>query len=186
MPTERKTPETCRFFTSDTHFFHKNIIKYCNRPFDDVDEMNEMMIKNWNDRVRPGDVVYHLGDFAFTKDVKAYVKLLDRLNGQIHLVKGNHDWIDKEVRPHFASVSDYKELRDGDEMIVLCHYSMRVWNKSNRGSIMLYGHSHGELPGNKQTTDVGVDAWNYAPVSIEEIRKRLATPEDNPIKHHGD
>lgn len=161
------------FFTSDTHFGHANIIKYCNRPFKSVNEMDEVMIQNWNDRVSPGDDVYHLGDFGF-KDRNKIHNILQRLNGRIHLIKGNHDY-----KPHtikgFASVQDYYELKTQGEKIILSHYAMRVWNGSHRGRIMLYGHSHGTLPGNSQSLDVGVDCWEFKPVTLDEIKSRLQT-----------
>ena len=179
---------TTKYFTSDTHFGHTNVIKYCDRPFANVEEMNEALIDNWNSVVRPGDLVYHLGDFAFIKDPEEYIKLIKSLNGQIHLVKGNHDRIDKKVVEYFASISNYKEIKDEEDgnLIVLSHYSHRVWNRSHRGSLMLYGHSHGELPGCQQSLDVGVDAWDYKPVTLIEIKARMATLGPIWVNHHGD
>lgn len=159
----------CIYFTSDTHFGHTNIIKYCNRPFASVHEMNVALIQNWNSVVGKYDVVYHLGDFAFRPKSDAE-SFLSRLNGEIHLIKGNHD---RKIPDGFANVSLYEEINYRGIYIVLCHYAMRVWNKSHRGSIMLYGHSHGSLPGTPQSLDVGVDCWNYKPVGLDEILNRL-------------
>ena len=72
------------FFTSDTHFWHSNIIKYCNRPFMDIEEMNEEIIKRWNDKIEKDDLVFHLGDFAFCGPSQ-YKTLLERLNGKKNL-----------------------------------------------------------------------------------------------------
>jgi len=76
------------FFTSDTHFGHKNILKYCNRPFVNVEEMDEVMIERWNGRIGKNDSVYHLGDFSFSSNPKTY---FERLNGKKILIIGNHD-----------------------------------------------------------------------------------------------
>jgi len=168
---------TTKFFTSDTHFDHARVIEYCKRPFSDVSEMNETIISNWNKTVKPGDLVYHLGDFAFIKDTEKYLKLLARLNGSIHLIKGNHDRLDAVVAKEFATVSNYKEIKDEADgnKVVLSHYSHRVWNRSHRGSLMLYGHSHGSLKGCCQSLDVGVDAWDFTPVTLEQIKRRMKT-----------
>lgn len=77
------------FFTSDTHYSHRNVIKYCNRPFKDEEKMNEAMIANYNSVVSPGDVVYHLGDFAFEKDRAKLEWIMSRLNGEKHIIWGN-------------------------------------------------------------------------------------------------
>ena len=78
------------FFTSDTHLYHGNIIRFCNRPFKDVDMMNETIISNWNNTVGQDDIVFHLGDFCLGGSAE-WTKMLDRLNGRIYLIMGNHD-----------------------------------------------------------------------------------------------
>jgi calcineurin-like phosphoesterase family protein len=161
------------YFVSDTHFHHRNIIRYSNRPFDSVEEMNEALIVNWNSRVKPTDTVYHLGDVGFC-NVEKLDRIIARLNGRIHLTPGNHDKPAKRIT-RWASVEHYREITIDRQLIVLLHYGMRVWNRSHHGSIQLYGHSHGNLPGNSQSCDVGVDCWNYFPVNLEEIKARLAT-----------
>lgn len=160
------------WFTSDTHFGHKNIIKYSNRPFNSVDEMDEAMIAEWNARVKPDDEIYHNGDFAFHKNPDRY---LSRLNGIKHLIIGNHDSDVCLSSYHWASVQPYKELVVNNTKLVLCHYAMRVWNRSHHGALMLYGHSHGSLPGSSQSLDVGVDCWDYRPVNLYEIQDRMKT-----------
>lgn len=161
-----------QYFTSDNHFFHSNIIKYCNRPFRDVTHMNEAMVANWNSRVQADDEVFCLGDFAFG-DKEPMQRLFDRLNGHKHLVGGNHDQDARELSG-WVWVRDYHELRGKDHMI-LFHYAPRVWNRSHHGSIALYGHSHGRMPGNSQSLDVGVDCWDYTPTTLDQIKRRLAT-----------
>jgi calcineurin-like phosphoesterase family protein len=162
------------FYTADNHFGHANIIKYQNRPFADVEEMNRVMIENWNAVVGIDDIVYHLGDFALMP-ADRIEKLLMRLNGEIHIIWGNHDKETRRVKHLFDSYSDIKYIRDDGHDIVLCHYGMRVWNKSHHGSLHFYGHSHGNLPGNNQSLDVGVDCWDYTPTTLQQILQRLKT-----------
>lgn len=162
------------YFTSDTHFGHRNIIKYSKRPFNSVEEMDEALITNWNERVQPTDEIYHLGDFAFKGSNSQEV--MDRLNGKKHLVRGNHDPKHRENQLRgWEWIKDYYLLRYNGEKIILFHYGLRVWDCSHYGSIALYGHSHGGLPGNDQSLDVGTDCWNYRPVTLAEIKARLAT-----------
>jgi calcineurin-like phosphoesterase family protein len=173
------------WFTADTHFGHKRIIELAARPFGSVEEMDEVMIWRWNERVKkPGDLVYHLGDFAFA----AHDLYLRRLNGNKQLVVGNHDHRSRVNKAHgWGTVNNMLSVRAGGLSIELCHYALRVWNKSQHGSLHLYGHSHGHLPGDSQCLDVGVDCWDFRPVSLEEIRARLATqpPRVHPDHHKG-
>lgn len=182
-------------FVSDTHWGHKNIIKYSNRPFKSVEEMNEALIDNWNDVVKPTDVVYHLGDFAFLpySDLKAIAR---RLNGEKHFIMGNHD---KEISKNrndllsshtFASITSYQEVKAEGHMICCFHYGQRVWNKSHHGSFHLYGHSHGSLPPHGRSVDVGVDCKEitseYRPVSLDEVVAWMSKREFEQVDHHGD
>jgi calcineurin-like phosphoesterase family protein len=167
------------FFTSDTHFFHSNIIKYCLRPFADAHEMNEALIVNWNNVVTPDDVVYHLGDFAFG-DVGGVNSVMQRLNFKhMHFIKGNHDkpflnWYRTTSHGMGTKVTlhdSYLETWIDKNQFTLCHYAMRVWNQSHRGALHLYGHSHGTLLDdcNSKSFDVGVDCHNFAPISLERV-----------------
>lgn len=171
------------FFTADTHFDHKNVIRFCDRPFKSVDEMNEALIKNWNAKVKPQDTIYHLGDFCMASEGQ---RILDRLNGKKHLVKGNHDKKGAKLNG-WESVSDYLEFKHNKQLIVMSHYAMRVWNKSHYGSWMLYGHSHGSLPDdpNAKSFDVGVDCHNYAPLSFSEVKAIMAKKNMVAVDHHG-
>lgn len=182
-------------FTSDTHWGHKNIIKYSNRPFKDVEEMNEALIKNWNERVAQDDTVYHLGDFAFLP-YDALKRTARRLNGTKHLILGNHDktiiqsQTDLLKSGTFNSIQNYAEISYNGQFIVLFHYGQRVWNKSHRGSIMLYGHSHGSLPPFGKSVDVGVDSkeitHEYRPVTADEVLAYMSKREFVAVDHHGD
>jgi calcineurin-like phosphoesterase family protein len=170
------------WFTSDTHFGHSNIIKYCNRPFANVDAMDDHMISNWNKLVKPGDIVYHLGDFAF-RNVERYINCLP---GNIHLIFGNHDHMARKKRDLFDWTGDFKEIKVNGQKIVLCHYALRVWNKSHHGAWHLYGHSHGTLPdlGNQLAFDCGVDCWNYRPINFEEVKEQMQKYNWEGVDHH--
>lgn len=188
------------FFTSDTHFGHANIIKYCKRPFADVEEMDNTLIHNWNSIVRPEDTVYHLGDFAVGGGPAA--PYLRRLNGTIYFCLGNHDkrlrlikaYLDIELELQSYLNDDkvklgipyLREVTVEKQEIVLCHYAMKVWNGSHKGSWQLYGHSHGTLPDdpNALSCDVGMDCWNYFPVSMEQLRAKMKTKAYKPVDHH--
>ncbi|MFT4078033.1 metallophosphoesterase family protein [Rhodomicrobium sp.] len=173
------------YFTSDTHFGHKNIIQTCNRPFASVDEMDEAMVARWNQRVGPDDTVFHLGDFCFRNFLGADT-YLRRLNGAIHLVQGNHD---AETLKHhaglFASVSLIREIEAGGHRIVMCHYPMREWDGSWTGSWHLFGHVHGRLNHAPLgfSLDVAADAHDFTPWSLDEIEAELKDRE-NPFAVH--
>jgi len=160
------------YFISDTHFGHANIIKHCNRPFSSANEMDEMLIKNWNRVISPKDDVYHLGDFAAKCD-RSVEWYLGRLNGRIHIVWGNHDFkVAKKCADKFASCHDICDLKYNKQKFVLCHYPFATWRNSERGSIHLHGHCHNNFKFfNKCRMDVGVDCFQYAPIGIEKVLK---------------
>ncbi len=168
------------FFTSDHHFNHKNIIKFCHRPFGSVEEMNAGLIEFWNDTVGHQDVVYHLGDFCLGDNAK---DLFAQLNGSIRIIPGNHDkWL-KNYDSGYPMRSKYGSpveilppicvLKGYGTPIVLCHYPLRSWEGSFQGSFHLFGHEHGELKPHGFSFDVGVDVWDYAPVSLERVIKSM-------------
>lgn len=166
-----------KWYTSDQHFFHANILKYCNRPWETVEEMNEALIENHNKVVKPNDDVYMLGDFCFRFDQA--MDIVPKLNGNLHLIIGNHDH-KKLLRSHvWSSAQHYKEIRDCGKRIILFHYPIASWNGMRRGAVHLHGHCHGNLKklpdlddhhgSSKQIFDIGVDCWNYRPVTLEEV-----------------
>lgn len=173
--------ETNVFFTSDSHFQHKNIIKYCNRPFKTIRDMDSTLIKNWNSVVGPNDIIFHAGDFCFgSKSSWAY--LCDALNGKKYLAAGNHD---KNITPDkFVDVQHLfnvrilgdPEMESDGQRITISHYPMLSWYQSHRGSWQLFGHVHGGLSNKDETRttpnqlDVGVDVHNFTPVSYEEVK----------------
>ena len=163
------------FFTSDTHFNHFNICKYCHRPFTSRSEMNEALIDNWNSKVPENGIVIHCGDFMLAKDTKEYFPFLKKLNGNIILVRGNHDVID------LGLYNDY-HLAVHDKVIIFCD---GVTIEANHEPLMAYpanynvfGHIHtladgtcygldGDVNSKLCPTqyDVGVDQNNYTPLS---------------------
>lgn len=177
------------FFTADTHYGHTNVIRYGNRPFASSEEMNEAMIDRWNAVVRPGDVVYHLGDFSLTRMPEACTAA-SRLRGNKYLVFGNHDKYTRksgDFLKHWVWARDYAEVDVSGIKIVLLHYAMKVWHRSHHGAWQLHGHSHGSLKDdpNALQIDVGVDCWNFAPVAFETLKIRMETKTWRPIDHHG-
>lgn len=180
------------WFTSDQHYGHKRICEFAKRPFSDIVEMREELIQRHNEVVESGDLVYHLGDFAFLDDVEA-IKIARRLNGNRYLIWGNHD---KKLRKSKQFVSqwiwckDYAEIDvpgDPGTKVILAHYPFLTWNKSHHGSFHLHGHCHGSLkpdPGARRV-DVGVDCWNYYPVSFEEVAEVMSKKVFKPVDQHG-
>ena len=158
------------FFTADTHFNHTNIIKHCARPFITVGEMNEILIKNWNETVGKKDIVYHLGDFAYSN----HSSIRMELNGKIILVKGNHDRMSAvQYQNLFTRVEDVMFLRSYDPNIFLSHYAHRTWKNAVHGSWHLFGHTHGRLQPFGLSFDVGVDCWGFRPVSYDQVREKM-------------
>lgn len=193
------------FLTADTHFGHANIVRYAKRPFASVEEHDEMLIVNWNMAVRPKDIVYHLGDFAF-RSREAAANYRRRLNGQIFLIEGNHDSAARQICEMFESFKQVHEFSWREHRFFLSHYAHRTWNRSHHGAFHCYGHSHNSLPDDPhaRSMDVGVDAvaallggrpagqaWDdldpddYRPIRIEEVVAHLSKREFKPIDHHG-
>ncbi|MEX6506809.1 metallophosphoesterase [Jiella sp. M17.18] len=162
------------FYTADHHFCHSKVIAMSKRPFRDVRHMNGEMIRRWNDRVRPADVVYHLGDFSFGPVVEAE-RYFHALNGKKHLIIGNHDKPSVRDWP-WESVSEMKMIEDDGRRIFLCHYPMAEWPSFYRHVPHFHGHVHGnrQVPG---AVDVGVDLWGYAPVTADEALATLVERE---------
>jgi calcineurin-like phosphoesterase family protein len=155
------------FFTSDTHFGDHRTLNIHKRPFASAAEMDAWMTAEWNAVVGPEDEVWHLGDFA--RKLSDVPELLARLHGRKHLVRGNNDPPTiAEVRG-WESVSDYRELTLGAKRLVLCHYAFRSWNGQHRGAINLHGHSHGRMKPFLRQFDVGVDARNFRPVTLDHL-----------------
>jgi calcineurin-like phosphoesterase family protein len=155
------------FFTSDTHFGDHRTLNIGKRPFGSVTEMDAALVANWNAVVGPEDEVWHLGDVA--RRAAEVPSLLARLNGRKHLIRGNNDPQAACDAPGWVSMSEYRELRLGDRMLVLCHYAFRSWSGQGRGAINLHGHSHGRLKPLPRQFDVGVDARGFRPVTVDQL-----------------
>ena len=176
------------FFTSDTHFNHANIIKYCTRPYANTDEMNEDLIKRWNSVVKPNDIVFHLGDFMFG-NLNRFWEFRSRLNGQIYLVHGNHDWelMDKvNVGDAFELVAAELLITVDGQKIYLGHTPKLVYDGiyKEKPTWQLFGHVHSNpnypdaSPDIKRLCyllpfqyDVGVDNNNYTPISFADVKE---------------
>lgn len=191
------------WFTSDTHFGHENIIRYCDRPFENVAHMDRELIASWNQCVCDNDTVYHLGDFTFGDEHKAR-EYFRCLNGRIWVL-GNawhHDarwlssvgWVGtsgKQAMPGLAPfwsashhqvhilpalhVLEFPEWgTKGHSLgVTLCHYPLAVWDRSHYGAWHLYGHSHGQHQNGGLSFDVGVDCNQYRPVSLGGVWRQM-------------
>lgn len=156
------------YFTSDTHFADPRVLRIDRRPFASMPEHDAALITNWNATVSPGDEVWHLGDFA-RGGTEAVEALLDRLHGIKHLVIGNNDPASTLAATGWASIQHYAELTLEGQVLILCHYPFRTWNKMGRRSINLHGHSHGRLKPVPRQFDVGIDAQDLRPRTLAEI-----------------
>lgn len=187
------------FFTSDHHFGHKLMAAVGKglRPFNTTREMNQSLIEEWNKVVPKDGLVYHLGDFSLTSG-EITIEILDQLNGDIVLLKGNHYHTDQQVaRTHhkiiefadYASiyVKEFDHQSKGDmQLICMSHYPMLVWDKSHYGSWMLHGHCHGNLEESftRKSFDVGIDTLPYRPYTYQEVQLKMEKKKFIPIDHH--
>lgn len=157
------------FFTSDTHFGHAGTLGLFGRPFASVAAMDAALTERWNATVGADDTVWLLGDFALGPGLKRAAALLDGLAGHKHLVAGNNDPPEVRALAGWASVSDYRELTLDGVALVLCHYPFRSWNGMAKGALNLHGHSHGRMAPLARQIDVGVDCWDFAPVTLDRL-----------------
>jgi calcineurin-like phosphoesterase family protein len=170
------------YFTSDQHFYHERIIEMKNRPFKNVEEMNAMIIKNWNDRIMAKDEVYILGDVTM-KGEEFALEVLSQLKGRKYLILGNHDkFALKKTFPDwvFEWIKDYYELKYNNDVFTLFHYPILEWNGYHKGYYQLHGHQHNgpeynlnNIRNGIRRYDVGVDANGFKPVSLEEIVEKF-------------
>lgn len=170
------------YFTSDLHLFHENVLTYSKRPMTSLEEMHEIILTNWNNTVSPTDEVYILGDFSFgtPAETEAFAK---QLHGKKYLILGNHDlFTEKENwNPNiFQWEKDMATIKYNKQQYVLCHYPLLEWYRCHYGTIHLHGHIHSKgnynrenLKNHIQRYDVGVDANNYTPVSLDSINEHF-------------
>jgi len=158
------------YFTSDTHFFHFNIISYSKRPFKDVEEMNEKMIEIWNSIVGQDDVIYHLGDFCMGIKEENTPKILKRLNGYKILIRGNHDMKpDKMIAAGFNEVHEKLFIETYKGPVFLCHYPTPNGHWSEQAEYHFCGHIHEMWKKKEKMINVGVDVWDFCPKTAQEL-----------------
>lgn len=178
------------WLTSDLHFGHRNILKFCARPWKSIEEMDEGLIKNWNSVVGKDDIIFNLGDFAFAPDRK-WKEILGRLNGHHYLILGNHDvtrWPGDSIMKLFERVENQMILKIDGRTVYLNHYPFLCyggsWREPESAVYALHGHVHsGPNSSGKDCDrlvhlfpyqyDVGVDNNNYTPISWEEVKKKI-------------
>lgn len=183
------------FFTSDTHWFHKNIIEFCKRPYSSVEEMNEELIKNWNSVVGEDDIVFHLGDFCFGGTQK-WEEVLKQLNGKIYLILGNHDEknLTSTIESYFENIAYKMHIYIEDKSIYLNHCPERCFAGAWRGenaTWQIYGHVHSSerckegLDVRRLTDmfptqyDVGVDNNNFTPISFNKLKEIIEKQQES-------
>lgn len=184
------------FFTSDTHFGHKNIVKGCStwvdksgcRDFASIEEHDRTIIDNINRVVQPNDVLYHLGDFAFGEKYKFSQYRHDINCKNIILVFGNHDYYLRRQRNWTNFFIHAHELTtlETKPRITMCHYPLQVWEDNHRGTIMLHGHCHQNLnhDNDGKILDVGVEGHDYTPWSLDEIMDYMKNKDIVSKDHH--
>lgn len=162
------------YFTSDLHIGHDNIIKMCERPFDNIQDMNKTLIHYWNQTVQIKDTVYILGDFFFKMPVEEANAIIKKLKGKKILIRGNHDLVYDENL--FEEVCDFKIIKYNRKKFILMHYPLLEWPHYFQGGIHLHGHQHNTQEYNLEMRkqgilryDVGVDANALKPISIDEV-----------------
>ena len=184
------TKEHNLFFTGDSHYNHKNIIKGTTvwkdientRNFDTIENMNNMIIDEINNKIGQNDILFHLGDWSFghPSNVKWFRTKIHCKN--IYLLIGNHDNNIRKnkdnIQSLFSSVQDYMEIRIDNIRIILMHYPIHSWAGKNKGSIHLFGHTHSKYGGSGKSLDVGIDNYfklfgSYSPFSYKEIQELI-------------
>ena len=158
------------FVTSDLHFGHKSILKFCKetRPFADLDDMKQKIVDEINTLCDPLDTLYHLGDLYFGKSQEELREILSQIKCRLRFIRGNHDHSNHvKVMKEFGLVDDYLEYNHNGNLVVMSHYPMTFWNKAHYGSVHLFAHMHGRYQSPGRSIDVGYDAHGRI-LSLEE------------------
>lgn len=165
------------FFTGCTHYGHKNILKLSNRPFGEIEHHDDTLINNYNNIVSNDDICYILGDICWNQSYESYKNLFNRLNGRKVVIIGNHDNKQNLIRCKkeglILDLHESKTIQIGKDRIYLSHTPSREWIGYYHGAYHLYSHTHGNIDDYKQSTDVGVDCWEYGPVSWKEVKQYI-------------
>lgn len=173
--------------TADTHFGHASLLSprmALPRPFETIEAHDEALVAAWNKAVRPDDIVWHLGDFAYKCSLDHAASIRARLHGRIHLVRGNHDFGLSERLEWAGPVVDVQRVFVQDPgmprrvALWVSHYAHVTWPHAWHGDLHDDGHSHGSIPPTRTSLDVGVDCWNWRPVTLSEIMRRMAGSSD--------
>lgn len=171
-------------YISDLHFNHYNIIRYENRPFKDVEEMNRELVKRWNNKVNDEDHVYILGDVGFFNSTTKTIDLVRKLKGHKHLILGNHDTFARKAEFRynndvFESIDDYLEIKDNERLVCMFHYPICCWDRQHYNSYHLFGHLHSNMDllpefmkNNSHCFNVGADINSFEPQTLDELIKR--------------
>lgn len=187
------------WFTSDLHFGHRNVLKFCDRPWNDEKEMGNGLIENWNNTVGDNDIVFILGDVFWFNDSHSIKKVLSKLKGKnIYIIPGNHDDFKSYHRVDDDRINLCEDVvvtwitREGKKLqeIWLSHYPMMTWPHRENGAYQFFGHIHSkpdknegvdqDLPLHWNQLDVGCDYWDYKPVSLETLENTIKSRQ--PIK----
>lgn len=184
------------FYTSDLHFNHNRILEFTDRPCSSVEEMGEWIINQWNSQVKPGDTVYHMGDFCFGMNKRENIKnIVKRLNGNIFFICGNHDSkndfliLSESIGGRLLGVEQFKEIKVQKKRITLCHFALTVWANSHHGTWHLYGHAHGSYEHPGKALDVGLDnsvkvLGEYRLFTHEDVKTYMDGREPYTPDHH--
>jgi calcineurin-like phosphoesterase family protein len=191
------------FFTADLHLGHANVLRFCNRPFKNIEEHDASVVSNINNKVQPEDILYILGDFVYGRH-KNRMDTIRRYRNMVRcrhivLIVGNHDPQERSGYPKQELYSMFSEvfvrlqrqfLVGGlPQIMIMDHYASRVWNKSHYGAWQLFGHSHASLPEDGMQLDVGIDSafkriGSYSPFSLQEVNEIMKTKKFSPVDHH--
>lgn len=168
-----------KFYIADTHFGHENCIRFDERPFSTINEMDHILIMNWNARVQPEDEVYILGDFIYRNKNHDFEWYLRQLNGRKFLVIGNHDGKllkDEQAMKYFEAVDKMMHVNDESNALCLCHFPIVSWNKKYHGSYHIYGHIHANIDEDyyymktqERALNAGCMINGYIPVTFKEL-----------------
>lgn len=169
---ERSVSDTKNiWFTADLHLLHPKIVNICNRPIS-IEKHDQWLINRFNSKVNRNDTVYILGDVSMSNKIDTE-KLLNKMNGNKHLILGNHDSNIKNSGI-FKSISLIKNFNFNSKEysnlhMVLCHYPIASWERKVHGSLHLHGHTHARFNNKGLSWDVGVDNNDYYPISLENV-----------------
>ncbi len=183
------------YYISDIHFDDQKIFEKCSRPFSGLKEYKAEIIKRWNNKVKPDDTVYVLGDICEDDNANS-ISIFKQLNGIKHFIIGNHDLklLDEIKKSNlFETIGFMSLIEDEGRKVCICHYPVMDWMEFNRNGILVYGHVHNKTYKNrkayqeikqyyldKPAYNCGVDVTNYEPVTLDEMIRLKEENQDDP------